>query len=190
MATIKRGKATTTKRDDWVRGLTLAAFVVSLVSLFVSARIYFLSERPYLGITKIQETFESGDYSSPGRIRWTLSLKNTGKQPVVGRVVKRKVTVTHDRGVFTVPLKWIPEGTFSAMPGGEVTLHGDISENEHVPLALIKAGKASITDVIRVSYEPTNAAAIWKSQYFYEATLQYVGAPGPAYFTFTGIDAD
>lgn len=178
-----------TKKDNWARGLSLVAIVVSLGSLLISSRTYFLSERPYLGITNVKETFEAGNSSSPSRIRWAIVFKNTGKLPAVGTVIKRKVTVTHNQEVFNVPLKSLPEATISIMPGGEAALFGDVPENEHVPLALIKAGKATITDVIRISYEPTKAV-MWKSQYFYEAKLQYVGEPGHAYFTSTLIDSD
>jgi hypothetical protein len=177
------------KKDNWARALGFGALLVSLVSLFISSRTYFLSERPYLGITKVEDRFESGDSSSPSRIRWAIVFKNTGNLPAVGTVVLRKVTVTHDQKVHEVPLRYIREASISVMPGGEVTLYGDVPENEHVPLALIKAGKASITDVVRLSYEPTRAV-IWKSQYFYEAKLHYVGGPGPAYFTSQLVDAD
>ena len=81
-------------------------------------------------------------------------------------------------------------GALFIMPGGEGILYGDVPENEHVPLKDILSGRATIIDSIRVSYEPSGAAW-WRSSYYYEARIKYLGGPGPdRYFSMTVVDAN
>jgi hypothetical protein len=177
------------KKDNWALGMSIAAFAVSLIALFFSFRTYFLSERPYIGITRVEETLERAQASSPDRLRWAITLKNTGSLPAAAKVSQRKITVAHGTEVFDVPLNTVPDASIFLMPGAEGTLYGDVPDNKHVPLVLIAAGKATITDVLRIAYQPSKAV-LWRSQYVYEAKLHYVGGPGPKYFTFTVVDAD
>jgi hypothetical protein len=179
----------TAKAERMTRILSIGAIVISLISLGLSSRIYFLSHRPYLGISDIKEFYENGGSSPIRRIRWAITIKNTGSLPATGRVVKRKVAVHYGKETFDVPLIQVQDASLFIMPGGQGILYGDVPENNHVPLSFILAGKADITDSIRISYEPSKAAW-WRSTYFYEAKLQYLGGTGPRYFSFSVVDAD
>jgi hypothetical protein len=177
------------KDDRTTKALSIIAIILSVISLALASRTYFLSERPYLGITKVEESYEKKD-SEITRIRWAIKLKNTGAMPASGKVSKRKVVVNNGKEDFEVPLTVVPDASLFVMPGGEGILYGDVPDNEHVPLKDILSGKATIIDSMRVSYEPSSAAW-WKSNYHYEAKLKYLGGPGPdKYFSMTVVDAN
>jgi len=169
--------------------LSIMAIILSLSSLVLSSRIYFISERPYLGISNIKESYQNGGSSGISRINWAITIKNTGNLPATAKVSERKVSVSYGDDNFDVPMKVLPDATLFIMPGGEAVLYGDVAENERVPLNLIISGKATITDSIRILYEPSKAAW-WRSSYFYEAKFQYLGGAGKGYFSPTVVDAD
>ena len=150
--------------DRLSRILSSIAIVFSLISVFISTRTYLLSQRPYLGISSVRHSYEL-EGKNVKRIRWEIVFKNTGSLPASGRVETRNVSVTSRNKVFPVPLKSIKEASLFVMPGTEGVLHGDFPENEHVPIQEVLAGKATLNDLVRISYEPSKAAW-WRSSYF------------------------
>jgi hypothetical protein len=178
----------TLRRDRLPQILSIVALVISVMAIFVSWRTYSLSYRPYLGITAIKESYENGE-SSPTRINWAITIKNTGNLPATGKVSQRKVFVSYGKEIFPVPMEVLQDASLYIMPGGQSVLTGDVPENDHVPLRLILEGKATITDSIRISYE-LSKAAWWRSNYFYEAKLEYHGGAGRRFFTLTVVDGD
>jgi len=185
------GKTRSTNSRDHrsTKTLSIVAIIISVISLTLASRTYFISQRPYLGITKVEESYEKND-SQITRIRWAIKFKNTGAMPASGKVSARKVIVNNGGEDFEVPLPQVPDAALFIMPGGEGILYGDVPENEHVPLKEILSGTATIIDSIRVSYEPSRAAW-WRSSYFYEARLKYLGGPGAnRYFSMTVVDAN
>ena len=183
----------TISKGQWLtRILSISAFIISIISAGLSWRSHFLIHRPYVGIEKIKEAYEKGESSSVSRMSWQMIFKNTGSLPAIGKVVKREVSVVYGKEVFKVPLRSnVKDASFFVMPGANMTLAGDVPENEHVALKRILEGEATVYDFIRIEYHSSKPSFwFWNESYFYENRLQYLGGKGGHYFTSTKVNAD
>jgi len=175
------------RKSGWSLWISILALLFAGASFIISWRTYTITHRPYVGVTRITETFEGKP--RPTRIRRAIVLQNTGSIPARGKVEKRQVRVTVGEKPINVPLKITSGASFFLMPGEASTLYGDFPENDIVPIQKVLSGGAELTDTIRISYGPSGAVW-WKTEYFYEANLKLVTGISKPYFTFMGVTAN
>jgi hypothetical protein len=142
---------------------------VSLGSGVFTAATYFISHRPYIGITDIPAEKVG---NPPSSLAWKIVLNNTGSVPGFAWVEENTLIVTSSSGASTTfpTLKPLGEGMI-VMPGGINFLEGHYTEvGNQVPMSDILNGRAKLAIRFKLSYKPTSG--FWPRQRYYRAHIQ------------------
>jgi hypothetical protein len=160
------------------RLLTLASIAISLLSVYFTGRVFWLAQRPVVGI--IEHNFRT-EGSPPTAFFWTVTLKNVGTQPTWVTVKENRMTVTRDGIAVDLPLLDQPNGGIYLMPTQTADLRGWLSDaGGHARVAEVLDGRTRLTIGIRLEY--SSPGAIFSRQFNYWSQIALQTAPQPPRF--------
>ena len=162
--------------------LSIVAVVVSVVSLLVAARAYYVTYRPYVGITGMEHHFLPGP---PQMFLWVAHVKNVGSIPAWVQV-ERSASLLSFRGRVNEFTSKDPAKHLYLMPEQTGKLTGSIwiksqTANEAGMLKrILLAGEANVEVIIRLTYS-SPGLIFGKNSYSYQGQHELKVKPRMAF---------
>jgi hypothetical protein len=126
------------------------ALAVSAASLWFTARSFYVTQRPYIGIVEQRYNLLG---NPPSGMAWAFVLSNVGSRPAWVRVEEHRTSVTRGGKTVDLPLLGPPGGGIYLMPGQKAPLNGQFSDaNGAVTVQEVLLGTAKLRSTIRISY--------------------------------------
>lgn len=165
--------------------ISFTALLISFASFFYSARTYYVSHRPYVGIVEVN-VWNKPD--PPLALGWTFVLKNVGSVPAKVRLEENNITVTTTKGPITVPGDELT-GVF-LMPGQTATISGYTSNSGGIAkVEDVLSGRNILEVSIRLLYE-SPGGFLATSEYYYRAKSRFQAKHIPPAFAMIWSEAN